>query len=506
MNRAILLLLLSLWVGKGSYCQQITTKVLENASRFPYVKVIGAQGGTQVLLRSATVFKAKQKQIHIRENSLNLLGLDSALNQVWTIPVDISNYTAPEIEDVLLTDHSLVVLFSALSKESSFCVLKALQYELKGGNQLGSIVDLDSVRYDKRRSRASFYTALNKDHSKLLLFFRQKKDGTDDFNHGETSSANADEELCFRWFNSDLVKETHQNYPNVDFAGEQSVEEAILDENGTAIALLKYKSSTRSTSGNYDLLAISANSDSLKHRHIAVDGKNLNDLKLSIDYQQDLVQLCGFYAGENSLASVGVLFGTYNPRNDSLTGPFLQEFKAKTINDFMANKENGKINDLFNYKVDRLIPRSDGGTILIAEASYVTETQSYNSYYQLYTVTYSYHFDNVLLFSLNPDGTIDWTCVLRKNQVSENDEGFYSSYSLYVAEQELSICYNKAIRRRADIARFNVNFKGHSTSETLIENANEVLIMPQGSKQVSAKEILIPCSQKNSPAILKLLF
>ncbi|MBK7855311.1 MAG: hypothetical protein IPJ79_10760 [Bacteroidetes bacterium] len=67
----------------------------------------------------------------------------------------------------------------------------------------------------------------------------------------------------------------------------------------------------------------------------------------------------------------------------------------------------------------KVILRSDGGAVIIAEVAYTSEFSYYDYFSQTYVRRVEYHFENAAIFSVNADGTIHWNTVLRKNT------GFY---------------------------------------------------------------------------------
>jgi hypothetical protein len=110
------------------------------------------------------------------------------------------------------------------------------------------------------------------------------------------------------------------------------------------------------------------------------------------------------------------------------------------------------------------------------------------------------------LFSVNPDGKIHWENIVRKNQVSEDDAAFYSSYIYVLDVDRIHIIYNKFIRKSTDIICATINQKGESSEKIIVKEAENILMMPGGGRQISADQIIVPCIQKNKTNFMRINF
>ena len=176
------------------------------------------------------------------------------------------------------------------------------------------------------------------------------------------------------------------------------------------------------------------------------------------------------------------------------------------MNDFSDINRINVGRNLINYKVKNLIIRGDGGGVLIAESQFVSESSTFNVYSQMYSTSYTYHNNNVIVFSISPNGNIDWEQVVRKRQISENDGGVYSSFSPFLYKDRLLFLYNEAIKRKADVQMAAVNFKGEFSENPVIPSKKDLVIMPAGARQISSAEIVIPCLYKSQPGYVKITF
>jgi hypothetical protein len=110
------------------------------------------------------------------------------------------------------------------------------------------------------------------------------------------------------------------------------------------------------------------------------------------------------------------------------------------------------------------------------------------------------------LFSINNDGKIHWESIIRKNQVSEDDAAFYSSYILSLDVDQIHVIYNKYIRKATDIISCSINNKGETSEKILVKENDNILMMPGGGKQISADQLIVPCIQKNKSNFMRISF
>jgi hypothetical protein len=112
-----------------------------------------------------------------------------------------------------------------------------------------------------------------------------------------------------------------------------------------------------------------------------------------------------------------------------------------------------------------------------------------------------------MVLCIAPEGTQDWAKVLRKKQVSEDDDGFFSSYALHIRGGELFIIYNEDIYQKANVATYRIDPKGETKRSVAFNSGDEdVLVVPRLGKQVSSNEIIMPSFRKNTLRLVKLTY
>lgn len=152
-----------------------------------------------------------------------------------------------------------------------------------------------------------------------------------------------------------------------------------------------------------------------------------------------------------------------------------------------------------------LCPRADGGALLVAEYYDKTvesyEYTNYDPYYGYRTSTRQvefYEYDDILLFSIKPDGTPSWNNVIRKKQISREDRGVNSSYAIINSKQQITFIFNEDVEQNSNVLQYEMEADGALDRKSIFNaNQQEVQLRPSSAEQISFNEIIIPSIYKN---------
>ena len=186
--------------------------------------------------------------------------------------------------------------------------------------------------------------------------------------------------------------------------------------------------------------------------------------------------------------------------------------------------------ELFDYSLDELILRSDGGAVLVAEQFYIQQDRfdnfnnpygwgaGWSPYYSPYwnsryrgnfQVDYYYNYNDIIVVNIRPTGEIEWAARIPKRQETRNDGGYYSSYAMSIVRDKLYFIYNdnprnlnEAKRKSGRIYNYNgsdsiislaqINIKGEVNTFPLAYNRDQgVMTRPKMCKQIGKKEMAI---------------
>ena len=164
--------------------------------------------------------------------------------------------------------------------------------------------------------------------------------------------------------------------------------------------------------------------------------------------------------------------------------------------------------------MNRIVPRSDGGILLIAECFYI-EKQPYNNYTsgiqgaapQSTIIRSVYNYDEVLVISIEPDSKIDWWQVITKNQNSVNDEGYNLSIATMVKKEIIYVFFNVGYRNNNDIMEYSISSNGKMKNRVLFKSTSYYIdFTPRQSAQIASGSVLMPLVKDRKFNLLKITY
>ncbi|RME12050.1 MAG: hypothetical protein D6816_01385 [Bacteroidetes bacterium] len=194
--------------------------------------------------------------------------------------------------------------------------------------------------------------------------------------------------------------------------------------------------------------------------------------------------------------------------------------------------------ELYNYSLDRLILRSDGGAVLVAEQFYIERETYYRDYYPTYgyypygyynsyyrnsrDIDYLYNYNDIIVVNIRPDGDLQWTARIPKWQETRNDGGYYSSYAMSIVRDKLYFLFNDDARnfdpkRKGDriykytgnnemMVLAEMNLQGDVQTYPVISSDGGVTLRPKMCKQTGLRELLLFGEAKRGFRLGKMIF
>ncbi|MGH2644703.1 MAG: hypothetical protein ACRDE2_12190, partial [Chitinophagaceae bacterium] len=117
-----------------------------------------------------------------------------------------------------------------------------------------------------------------------------------------------------------------------------------------------------------------------------------------------------------------------------------------------------------------------------------------------------YHYNDVAILSYNADGKLEWSNFIRKQQSDDNSDAFLS-YKMVNIASALQFIYNEPFRRSYLITVMSVTPDGQLTKLPTLRGLDQgYQWMPRYGKQISARQVVIPCIYRNSICLAKIDF
>jgi hypothetical protein len=115
-----------------------------------------------------------------------------------------------------------------------------------------------------------------------------------------------------------------------------------------------------------------------------------------------------------------------------------------------------------------------------------------------------YHADNITLLSFDSSGKLEWSNVIHKEQFDDESDDRIS-YKLMNTGGQIHFLFNQEERRMRLLNDFSVDPSGQLVRNPTLRNLDRGYeFMPKYAKQVSSRQMIIPCFRNNYICFAKL--
>ena len=446
------------------------------------------------------------------------------------------------LKDVIMIQRRLWLLSYFYNEKHAKTYLFAQEIDKITLKLMKDVIKIGEQDETNRNRTDVFTTALSPDSSKIVVFNQQPNAKQEGFS---LAVYNAD-------FTEIWTKNAKLPYKKSNF----SVENYQIDNNGNVylLGIIYTEGSNRlekhgKATYQYDIVAYRRDSIQAEPMEYKIDLKDrfVSELSFKITNQGEL--LCaGFFSEKGAKSIKGSCFFKINPTTSSMTTINTREFdvdfmtanlseknkqKAKQA---VANNDRANEPELFDYSIDHLIPRSDGGVIMVAEQYYIDErlrntyannwgnpyysvfnsafNSPYSNFYDPYNRSnsnnrpdYYFNYNDIIVINIRPDGEIAWSARIPKRQMSVNDGGINSSYAMSVVADKLYFIYNDDPKnlnptqqklnvetpdKYSVVTLAEVNKEGQVHREPLFQNKDKgIVVRPKIGRQVGKRDMTI---------------
>jgi hypothetical protein len=402
--------------------------------------------------------------------------------------------------------------------ENAFVYADGLRMFKSQYNRKTRLIDLVAQKYTQEAEPTG---------EEVLVSSALQRDYSDDGDYAITRSTDFSKIVCFHTeiaqskstviemvvMDGQELKELNRKKVELPFKYASFVPlETLVSNTGNAYFIFRVEADDKRKNDfeylGYYLFAYNAATDELTDFYLNTEDTYLSKPHITLDYFNNKVIVNGFYSLEKAGNSKGILdFGldmaTHMPIYQNLL-PYPETFVADVLGRQAA--QNGE--ELRDFYIRKIVPRSDGGYMLLAEEFY-TSTQTYtftvNGMMQMGTRDL-YNYGKVGVLSVSKFGEIEWGKVINKNQTSSLDLGYYSSIFVVALKNSINIFYNDEFRGNSEITQYTIDNKGKLTSKLLFKNqSSSIAVVPREAMQLDAATVLFPTAKDRKFAFLKLL-
>lgn len=235
------------------------------------------------------------------------------------------------------------------------------------------------------------------------------------------------------------------------------------------------------------------------------------DIFFRYDNANEKLVAGGLYTTKDFTRANGYFFINTLPTNTKAE-PSFHPFPLPLIRNVEGKRFNKKNPGIDELSVRDLVLRRDGGALIITERNRQLERRSNASRVQVinnYGIRplVDYHYDELVVFSVHPDGRAHWSNILHKKQYSQDDGGVYSSYLLMENPRSLRFLFNDEIRFENTVSEYVVNGRGEFDRNSLFHTRDlDLRLRFRDGVQVAANEVVLPSEHRNKLRLVKMTY
>ena len=378
-----------------------------------------------------------------------------------------------DFEDMILINNNLFLLSSFHNKAKKKNYLFSQMINMRNLTASRTLKKIGEIETHSINKEGNFGIQVSRDSSKILIY------------NDLPSKKGKPERFSLKIYNDGFEELWNKDITLPYNSGNFSTEEYRIDRDGNVYILgVIYQDRTRTRrqgkpTYQYAILAYTSQGEDAEEYKIDFQDKFITDLTFRVADDGNIV-CSGFYSEKGTYSIRGTYFFRLNPLTKEVYNRNLKEFDFDFLSDFLSNRKKEKAKkakregntqkqiELFSYSLDKLVLRSDGGALLVAEQYYVDQDSrndlyggrgGYISpitgryYYDPYrnsttqrTQEYHYNYNDIIVVNIQPNGEIEWAARIPKRQETIDDGGYYSSYAMSIVRDRIYFVFNDNIK------------------------------------------------------------
>ncbi len=451
----------------------------------------------------------------------NFLIYKNTRNKVWIVVYDNDMQQLDKVEQDYVPNNDRLIN-TDFFPYTDFCYM-IYQYQRKNvvycmasridgnGKKIGEEIELDTTHIGFSANN-KIYTALtSEDRGRIILF--------------KINSRNRKVFVMTTMLYDDKLQLQKRNRLGIPMEERnENLGDFTLDNDGDMVFCQFYRGNSENIT-RASLMVKYAMRDSLVVEKLQIEKNPLDEIVIKADNFNKRYFLASLYVKEKR----GNIDGFYFYEWNKLTGePELEN--TYTLSEEIRKDLRGdaSIKMAFDdFFIRQIITRRDGGFIIGSESYYTTSrfsswnrfdflygapfysSYSNNMYYSPYfnnsywnsrssnNQAVRYHADNIAVFSFNKKGEMEWNNVIGKSQFNDETDDLIS-YQVMNTGDQLHFLTNMQERRNNLLTDYSIGASGALNRNPTLKNLDKGYdFMPKYAKQVSAKQMIIPCLYRN---------
>jgi hypothetical protein len=444
----------------------------------------------------------------------------SILDNNMKVVANVDQDYLPNVERVINVDFFAYTDFSYMiyqyrKKGIVYCVAAKID---PMGQKIGELMALDTTEIGGGGDSKIYSVLSSEDKSKIIVFKINKKDRKNFM----VTTLLMDDKL-------QLIKKTRFAIPMQD-RDDDYLSEFQLDNDGDLI-FSKFNRVNNENVGEASFIVKYAQADTLLEHPLKTDKVFLDEIRIKPDNINKRYFLTSFYTKQKRGNTEGYYFYVWDKKTQQVviedTASFTETLRREA-------RGNASVKAAFNdYFIRQIVTRRDGGFVIASEAYYTTSRGSnmwnrWNYMYSPYFRSYDYYYyspyynnsfwgnryydyqntryqaDNITIQSFDQNGKREWSSVITKEQFDDQTEDLIS-YQIMNTGGQVHFLFNNLERRIQLLTDFSLKPDGELTRNPTLKDLDKGYeFMPKYGKQVSARQMIIPCIYRNYICFAKL--
>lgn len=378
------------------------------------------------------------------------------------------------------------------------------------GKKAGEIIQLDTSHIGFSGGNRIYSAISSDDRSNIMVF--------------KINSRNKERYLITSLlFDKDLQLRKRTAFP-LDMKEQDDFVDKFNVDNEGDLVFTRFSRNNNDNILNTQLVWKPALSDSVMIIPVPHEGMFLDEPHIKVDNANKRFFVTSFYYKQRRGNIEGFYFLSWDKMSRQ---PVMQN--AVTFGDELRNEARGEATarSAFNdYFIRNIIVKKDGGFVIGAEAYYTTSrfnnwnrwnylygmpmsTFDYYAYSPLYSSWYwrnqafgrnqavRHHADNITILAFDRTGKPEWNAVIHKGQFDDESDDRIS-YNLMITGSQAHFLFNQEEKRNLLLNQFTLSADGEINRNPTLKNLDKGYeFMPKYGKQVSARQMIIPCYYRN---------
>ncbi len=490
---SIILMMMSTFIGNAQKIYY--TAVEDNEAQQTHFDIIGK-------INSNILIYTGQKNNH----TLSVYDMDMKLVQRKNL-----NSLSDHIIDIDFINYHQQGWIIYQFQENNIVYCKALSINANG-DKIGNPIDIDSTEVSSIIKNKIYSLIISDDKQKIMLFkINTKKERSSPIKNIITTLL-LDSKMNILQKGSDTLLSDKNHY----------ITNFSIDNQGNFLFTQLVKQGQEGKISNVYFITKAAYQDSFYTHNLDIKNFYLDDIKVKIDNGNKKYIFTSLYAKTRK----GNVEGLYTANFDVLKNT-TQYINPIRFNDELRNDARGDAaakNAFNDYVLQNIVVKNDGSFIISGESFYTTSKNTsfnrwnylygypyygtpvdffswypYNSYYPWWRTAQltQFHAENIIILSINNQGNLAWSNVIPKIQLYDETD-LPLGYQIVNAGKQLHFLFNQQMGGTTLLTNNILEPNGQITKAQTLHNLDQGrLFMPRYTKQVGAREAIIPCLYNN---------